>query len=121
MTKILVVDDEPDVVEFLKQFLETKGYDIIEAFNGQEALQKALQEQPHVVLLDIKLPDISGLEVLRKIKAERPTLSIVMITGVDDQEIGRHAMKLGAYDYIVKPLDLEYLEKALWWQLKLIL
>ncbi len=118
--RVLVVDDDPATVELLQEFLVAKGYEVITAGDGAEALQKVKEERPHLILLDIHMPKMDGLEVLRQVKAIDPTVSVIMVTGVNEEAIGRKAMELGAFDYIVKPLDLPYLERTLWYKLTMM-
>jgi len=115
--RVMVVDDDPSTVELLQEFLVAKGYQVITAGDGAEALQKVKEERPHLILLDILMPKMDGLEVLRQVKAIDPTVSVIMVTGVNEEAIGRQAMDLGAFDYIVKPLDLPYLEQSLWYKI----
>ncbi len=117
MPRVLVVDDDPQARELLRDFLTAKAYEVIEAATGGEGLKRLREERPHLVLLDINLPDLSGLEVLREAKAIDPTVGVIMVTGVQEEEIGRRAMRDGAFDYITKPLDLQYLEKSLWYKI----
>jgi len=112
--KILVVDDEQEICNMLKEFLTLKGYVVTAVLNGEEALVKIKEEKPVVVLLDIKMPGMDGIEVLKKIKEiDKQIPVVVMITAVKDEDIARKCMDLGAYDYITKPLSLEYLETVL--------
>lgn len=120
MTKILVVDDEPNIVYLLTEFLKSMEYEVITAANGDEALEKVRQESPQVVLLDVNLPGKTGIEILREIKQEKPGTSVIMVTAVTEQDIGRRALELGAFDYILKPFDFEYLGRVLQWQMKLL-
>ena len=115
--RVLVVDDDPATVEFLQDFLVSKGYEVLTAADGAEALRTVKAERPHLLLLDVMMPKMDGLEVLRQVKAIDPGVSVIMVTGVNEEEIGRKAMALGAFDYIVKPLDLPYLEQSLWYKL----
>ncbi len=109
--RILIVDDDPNVRDFLKLFLKFKGYrDVLTADKGQDALEAVSKEEIALVLLDIMLPDMNGVEVLRRIKESRPGLPVIMITGYPDEEKAGELLKQGAYDYIVKPFDLNYLE-----------
>ena len=117
MPRVLVVDDDPQARELLRDFLTAKEYEVIEAATGSEGLKRLRKERPHLVLLDINMPDMSGLEVLREAKAIDPAVGVIMVTGVQEEEIGRQAMRDGAFDYITKPLDLEYLEKSLWYKI----
>ncbi len=116
MPRVLVVDDHPLVRGMLRDFLASKGYDVSEAATGGEGLKRLREDRPHLVLLDIKLPDMTGLQVLREAKAIDPALGVVMITGVQEEVVGREAMQSGASDYITKPLNLDYLEKTLWYK-----
>jgi CheY-like chemotaxis protein len=114
MARVLVVDDEPDAVELLQEFLTGKGYEVITAANGKEALQKLKAERPHLILLDVRMPGMNGLEALRRIREIDREVGVIMVTAVNEEETGREALRLGAFDYIVKPLDLAYLERSLW-------
>jgi len=114
MPRILVVDDEPDAVEILSEFLTPKGYEVIVASNGEEGICKAKAERPHLVLLDVRMPSMSGLEVLRRIREFDHEVGVIMVTAVHEEETGRQALALGAFDYITKPLDLKYLERVVW-------
>ncbi len=115
--RVLVVDDDPNTVGLLQEFLRAKGYEVLTAGDGVEALRKVKEERPHVILLDVKMPEMDGLEVLRRLREIDREVGVIMITAVDEQEIAREAMALGAFDYIVKPLDLDYLERVLWYKI----
>ncbi len=115
--RVLVVDDDPNVQEILREFLSAKGYEVSKAGDGVEALRKVKEERPHLILLDIQMPKMDGLEVLRRLREIDKEVSVIMITSVNEQEIARKAMELGAFDYIVKPLDLPYLEQSLWYKI----
>ncbi|HZY30020.1 MAG TPA: response regulator, partial [Candidatus Methylomirabilis sp.] len=118
--QVLVVDDDPATVELLREFLSAKGYEVITASDGDEALRKVKEERPHLILLDIQMPKMDGLEVLRRLREIDKEVGVIMITGVNEQEIARQAMALGAFDYIVKPLDLPYLEQSLWYKISMM-
>ncbi len=117
MPRVLVVDDEPDAVELLRDFLTAKGYDVITAADGEEALRRAKEERPHLILLDVRMPRMNGMEVLRRVREFDREVGIIMVTAVNEEETGREALKLGAFDYITKPLDLKYLERSLWYKI----
>lgn len=121
MAKVLVVDDEPEAVELLVEFLSSKGYEILTATSGEEALRRVKEDRPHLVLLDIRMPKMSGLEVLKRIREIDPEMGIIMVTAVNEEDVGRQALELGAFDYIVKPLDLKYLERSLWYKVTTML
>jgi DNA-binding response OmpR family regulator len=118
--RVLVVDDEVQAVDLLREFLSAKGYEVITASDGDEALRKVKEERPHLILLDILMPKMDGLEVLRRLREIDKEVGVIMITGVNEQEIARQAMALGAFDYIVKPLDLAYLEQSLWYKISMM-
>ena len=109
--KILVVDDERDVVELLKARLEANEYKVITAFSGKEALEKAKSEQPNLIILDIMMPEMDGFEVLRKlrIKAETKNIPVIMLTAKGETVAVTKAGDLGSTDYFTKPYDAEEL------------
>ncbi len=111
--KILIVDDEAAVIAFLKRFLESKGYDVYTAVDGESAIKMVQKYSPDVVLLDIIMPGIGGIEALKEIKKNDPSVTVVMATAVSDEELARRALELGAYDYITKPFNFNYLEDVL--------
>jgi len=104
---ILVVDDEKDIRFSLTGILEDEGYQVISASSGLEALETARQELPDLVLLDIWMPGMDGLEALEKLKTLFPHLTVIMISGHGTIETAVRATKLGAYDFIEKPLSLD--------------
>ena len=109
--KLLITDDELDICNFVKSFFEMRGFDVVTASNGDEAMSKLMKEKPDIVILDVMMRrDREGLEYLPQIKMSLPTAKVLMVTGVDDKEVIDTAKKLGADDYITKPLVLEYLE-----------
>jgi two-component system, NtrC family, response regulator AtoC len=107
---ILVVDDERLIRWSLDQQLRREGYAVLLAETGAEALQKAQAESPDLVLLDVRLPDADGLEILERLKTAEPEALVIMITAHGGVESAVRAMKLGAYDYIIKPFDMEELK-----------
>ena len=112
IAKILVVDDEREVQEIVEEFLTGRGYEVSVASNGEEALRVIEQEKPDVVLLDIVMPGMSGIETMKRIKELNEKTGVIVITAVRDDKVGRGLMELGAYDYITKPIDFDYLETA---------
>lgn len=121
MAKVLVVDDEPEAVELLVEFLSSKGYEVLTAGGGEEALRRVKEDRPHLVLLDIRMPKMNGIEVLRRIREIDPEMGVIMVTAVNEEDMGRKALELGAFDYIVKPLDLKYLERSVWYKVTTML
>ncbi|MEN8686447.1 MAG: sigma-54 dependent transcriptional regulator, partial [Desulfuromonadales bacterium] len=108
-TKILVVDDEHLIRWSLEQSLMKQGYDVATAASGEEAVKQVQDEAPELVLLDIQLPGMDGLEVLEKVKEIDGDIIVVMVTALGVLETAVKAMRLGAYDYINKPFNLDEL------------
>jgi two-component system, NtrC family, response regulator AtoC len=115
MSGVLVVDDESSVREILAEFLTLKGYEVKSASNGVEALRLVQEDRPHLILLDVCMPGMNGLEVLQKIREIDQEVGVIMVTGFNEDGMGLEALQLGAFDYITKPLDFEYLERAVWY------
>ena len=111
--KILVVDDEDDVRLFLQDFLSERALQVEGAGSGEEALQKVEKNRPDIVLLDIMMPGMDGLQCLEEIKKKYPQTTVIMITALKDENRISQAQKLGAHNYIVKPFSLGYLETEL--------
>ena len=110
--KVLVVDDELEVRQILQEFLAHRGYQVYAAESGPEALNALDTFKPDVVLLDVSMPEMDGVETLKRIVALQPTLPIIMVTANADVGITSKLLGLGAADYIPKPFDLEYLDQA---------
>jgi two-component system response regulator AtoC len=110
---ILLVDDQDTIRFFLEKTLTQEGYETITAKTGAEAIEKARQVMPDLILLDLKLPDMDGLEVLQKTKEIFPEICVVMITAFGDIETAVSAMKAGAYDFVSKPINLDQLLMAI--------
>jgi len=108
--KLLVVDDEVEICDFLKMFFEERDFQVEVAYTGTDALKKVESFQPDIMLLDIKIPDLDGIEVLKRVKASHPSIRVLMVTAIETTEKIDEALKLGADNYITKPLSLEYLE-----------
>ena len=118
--KILIVDDELSQLELLAMLLRGKGHDVECALTANEGLQVAELIRPDLVILDIRLPDMDGLEVLQELNKKNPNTRTIMITAYHDMETTIKAMKLGACDYVTKPIDVDELEKAVDKALKLV-
>lgn len=110
--KILIVDDIPANLRLLSQILLDRGYEIRAAANGARALASIETDPPDLLLLDIRMPGMDGLEVLRELRERAPGTGVIMVTGVDDRDTGIAAIGLGACDYVTKPLDMQRLALA---------
>lgn len=117
--RVLVVDDEPDVRALLQDFLRPQGYQVRGVGDGAAAVREILHEAPNLVLLDIDMPTLDGIDTLRAIRAIAPEVRIVMISGKASLDVARRSLVHGAFDYITKPFDLEHLRDvvatALFW------
>jgi DNA-binding NtrC family response regulator len=107
MAKILIVDDEPDLVSAFGRFFERTGHDVLRATTGQEALAVTEAEHPALLLLDLKLPDMSGFEVLERTREHNPV--VIMVTGHGDVALAVQAMQAGAEGFLTKPVELPHL------------
>ena len=114
MPKLLIVDDEADVREFAANFFKKRKIDVSTAFCGEEALKKVEQEKPDLVLLDIKMGGMDGIDTLRSLKEKNKDIKVIMVTGrkPEDEESFEKCKALGAMDYIHKPLELDELERV---------
>ncbi|HYC29200.1 MAG TPA: sigma-54 dependent transcriptional regulator, partial [Chitinophagaceae bacterium] len=104
MQTILIIDDDRDMCLLLKRFLTRHGYEVAEAYNGKKALEYLESNEPSLVMCDFRLEDMEGNVLLGKIKERYPHLPVIIITGYSDIKIAVEVMKMGAYDYITKPL-----------------
>jgi DNA-binding response OmpR family regulator len=111
--KILVVDDDPEVRMATRDFLSSKGYEVTLAEGGREALRMIDASPPDVVLLDVAMPDMDGMEALKRMVATHPAMPVIMVTANADIEITSKVLQLGAADYVPKPFDLDYLDQAI--------
>ena len=110
--KILIVDDEPDVRQLLYDFLTGKHYEVVLAADGLEAIDMVKREKPDLVLLDVVMPGMNGVEALHRIAEIAPPVRVIMVTANADIMLTSRLLAMGAVDYIPKPFDLEYLEQA---------
>ena len=102
--KVLVVDDEKPISDIIKFNLEKEGYEVVVAYDGEEALQKVESESPDLIVLDLMLPKIDGLEVAKQVRAKRST-PIIMVTAKDSELDKVLGLELGADDYVTKPFS----------------
>jgi DNA-binding response OmpR family regulator len=108
--KLLIVDDEVEICDFLRSFFEERNYDVKAVSSGEEALKVVDEFKPHVILLDIKMGSMDGTQVLQKVKAKHPRIKVIMVTALETRDKIEECIRLGADNYITKPLSLEYLE-----------
>ena len=104
MQTILIIDDDRDMCLLLKRFLTRHGYEVLESYSGKKALELLDSTEPSLVMCDFRLEDMEGNVLLGKIKEKYPHLPVIIITGYSDIKIAVEVMKMGAYDYITKPL-----------------
>jgi two-component system alkaline phosphatase synthesis response regulator PhoP len=109
MTRILIVEDEPNMVSGLRDNFEYEGYDVITAGDGLEGLQRALNDSPDLVVLDVMMPKMSGLDVCKQLKAKRQSLPIIMLTARGQEVDKVVGLELGADDYVTKPFSIREL------------
>lgn len=113
MYRVLVVDDEIAVGLFLQEHLLSSGYDVEIAVNAGEALGKIESDPPDLVLLDIRMPGTSGVELLATLQLREINVPVIMLTAVHEEELARQCLKMGARDYITKPINLHYLKDSI--------
>jgi DNA-binding NtrC family response regulator len=106
-SRLLLVDDEEQFVEALSERLSLRGYDVTASLTGEDAIEKIKNYNFDVVILDVRLPATDGTEVLREIKNLKPLTEVIMLTGHGTVEMAIEGMKLGAYDFLMKPCETE--------------
>lgn len=104
---LLIVDDQTQICKLLSQFFESRGFRTQTAQSGREAIERLRVDAPDYLLLDIRMPDVSGLEVLKMAKQRHPNLKVIMVTALDDADTLQAAFQLGASDYVTKPLSFD--------------
>lgn len=109
MARILVIDDDPMYRTVLRRFIEEKGHTVIEAEDANAGLKVFLEEKIDLVVSDLIMPEKSGMELLQELRAIKPDALVIMVTGFPTVEIATAAMKAGAYDFLVKPVDIDQL------------
>lgn len=110
MVKLLVADDEYKICRLLESFFTDRGFSVLVAHDGKEALACIQRERPHLVFLDLHMPGLNGLDVLREARKVDALMKIIVITAIEDEETIAKAKALGATDYVIKPFSLEYLK-----------
>lgn len=107
---ILVVDDDTETIELICTFLENNGHAIEVAATGRAALEKLGNKPPRLLMLDIRLPDVDGLDVLQQVRSKFPQVAVVMMTGFKEAELVVEAFRRGAMDCLLKPFNFDYLK-----------
>lgn len=111
--RVLFVDDEEELVSAAVERLQLRGVDAVGVTSGDEALRQISEAPFDIVVLDVKMPGLGGLEVIQRIKAEHPGLQVVLLSGHGSKEDAEEGMRLGAFSYIMKPIDTEDLLRVL--------
>jgi len=112
--RIMLVDDEERYLQTTKKLIEKKGYEVLTALSGEEALEKLKPQNVHVVILDVKMPGMDGNQTLKAIKTLYPLVEVIMLTGHGTMDSAIDGLKSGAFDYLVKPADIDdIIEKAM--------
>ncbi|MGH7397615.1 MAG: response regulator, partial [Candidatus Rokuibacteriota bacterium] len=111
--RVLVVDDELEFRKVLAEYLEDRGFDVMEAQDGEDGLDRVPDFRPHIVLMDVMMAGMGGIEALKHIKAAAPETCVIMVTAVEDIDSARGALALGASDYVTKPFSFQYLDSVL--------
>ena len=117
MAKLLIVDDESDIREFARNFFKKRKIDVFIASGGRQALDLIAKENPDLILLDVRMEEMTGIEVLRELRQSKPSVKVIMVSGVEDDETIKEANALGVIGYVHKPFILEELEKIVLAQL----
>jgi len=112
-SKVLLVDDEREFVETLSERLQMRDYSSAVVYDGEEALSVIEDDEPDVMVLDLKMPGIDGLEVLQRVKEKHPNVEVIVLTGHGSEDVAKRCMELGACAYLEKPVDLEKLTQAM--------
>jgi two-component system response regulator (stage 0 sporulation protein F) len=107
--RVLIVDDQPGIRRLLVEVLESRGYDVTVASNGYDGLQSVSDNNPDVILMDMKMPGMNGIEALREIGKKGHSGKVIMMTAYGEIEIINEIMAVGAHEYITKPFDINYL------------
>ena len=110
--QLLVADDEADVREFIANFFRRRKIEVATVNDGDEAVKAVVEQQPSVVLLDIQMNKMDGIEALKRIRELDKQVKVIMVTGRDDEEAKQKTKTLGAYDFVHKPLEIDELERV---------
>lgn len=112
MLRLLVVDDELDVCDFVKSFFKERNFEVFVAYNGQEALTLVETRKPHIIILDMRMPVMDGIAMMKELHRSSSESKVIMVTAVEDAERETEARKYGVVEYLTKPIILEQLERT---------
>jgi DNA-binding NtrC family response regulator len=112
-SRVLLVDDEREFVQTLSERLEMRDVGSAVAYDGESALKMVEDEEPEVIILDLRMPGIDGIEVLRRVKKTHPHIEVIILTGHGSEDDRKQCMELGAFAYLQKPVDIEALSETL--------
>jgi DNA-binding NtrC family response regulator len=112
-SKVLLVDDEREFVQTLSERLQMRDMGSAVAYDGESALELVNEDEPEVMILDLKMPGIDGMEVLKKVKTTRPNIEVIILTGHGSDDDRKVCMELGAFAYLHKPVDIDVLSDTL--------
>ena len=113
MAKVVIIDDEASILELMNKFISTLGHEVIACQTGTAGIAAIREGKPELVIVDLRIGDINGLEIIKLCRAEAPTASVIMVTGHGSVDTAVEAMRLGAFDYITKPFELPDLKKTI--------
>ena len=113
MSKILIVDDDDNACTLLRSFLEEMDHDVIVSHNGTDALEKVSSQKPDIMLLDLVMRGIDGMEVLRRVRLFDKRIGIIMVSAVMNEQICQEALEKGADEFITKPVDYDHLNECI--------
>jgi DNA-binding response OmpR family regulator len=111
--KLLLVDDEEEFAATLAERLTLRGIQVTVAANGEDALLRLAEDEPDIIILDLMMPGMSGLSALKRIREAHPRVHVILVSGVGGVENGMNGMKIGAFDYLMKPVEIETLLKTI--------
>ena len=112
VARVLIVDDDPDVCRLIAHLLKSGGYECSEATSGESAIKKLVANSFQLVISDIMMVGMSGIDLLRIINSRFPDVAVIMVTALDDRKIVTQALELGAYGYVIKPFDIDQLNNV---------
>ena len=110
---ILIVDDDIEVCKSIRDAIKREGYNVDISTSGAEALEKVKKDRPDLIILDVRMPEMNGVQTLKAIKEIDDTIPVIMLSGYGDVDLAEESFRLSAYDYVSKPIDFEYLKASI--------